>query len=68
MNNRQPISVPVVWTLNQAEIETGLKRFTLTNLVKSGKVRYIRVGAGKRGKILINADSLCEYMRGGGQT
>lgn len=64
MNNRQPISVPVVWTLNQAEIETGLKRFTLTNLVKSGKVRYIRVGAGKRGKILINAQSLCDYMQG----
>ncbi len=64
MSNKQSVYVPIVWTFEQAEIETGLKRFTLTNLVKSGKVKYIRVGAGKRGKILINAQSLCDYMQG----
>lgn len=63
--NKQSISVPVVWSLDQASVETGLKRFTLTNLVKSGKVKYIRVGAGRRGKILINAKSLCDFMNGG---
>lgn len=65
--NKQSVCVPVVWTLDQASAETGLKRFTLTNLVKSGKVKHIRVGAGKRGKILINAQSLCDYMAGGEQ-
>lgn len=64
MSNKQSICVPIVWTLDQASDETGLTKFTLINLVKSGKVRYIRVGAGKRGKILINAQSLCDYMQG----
>lgn len=64
---QQQIIIPTLWTLNQASDETGLKRFTLTNLVKSGKVRFIRVGAGKRGKILISAQSLCDYMAGGEQ-
>lgn len=67
MSNKQSVCVPVVWTLEQAEIETGLKRFTLTNLVKSGKIKYIRLGAGQRGKILINARSLCDFMNGDGQ-
>lgn len=59
------IDVPVMWSFKQAEVETGLKVFTLTRLVKSGKVKYIRLGAGQRGKILLNAQSLCEYMNGG---
>lgn len=63
----QQINVPVMWTFPKAEIETGLKRFTLTQLVKSGKIKCIRLGAGQRGKILINAASLCEYMNGGEQ-
>ena len=59
------IDGPVMWSLKQAEVETGLKAFTLTRLVKNGKVKHIRLGAGQRGKILINAVSLCEYMSGG---
>lgn len=61
------IDVPVMWSFKQAEVETGLKAFTLTRLVKSGKVKYIRLGAGQRGKILINALSLCDYMERGEQ-
>lgn len=61
------VDVPVLWDLPKASVESGFSRFTLTQLVKSGRVKYIRLGAGRRGKILINAASLCEYMRGGEQ-
>lgn len=63
----QDVQVPVLWDFRQAEMKTGLKKFTLTRLVKAGKIKYIRLEAGQRGKILINADSLCEYMKGGEQ-
>lgn len=66
--SKQLVSVPLMWSFKQAEVETGLKVFTLTRLVKSGKVKYIRLGAGRRGKILINAQSLCNFMNGGEQT
>lgn len=59
------IIVPVMWDLKQAEVETLLKRPTLVHLIRSGKVKFIRLGAGQRGKILINAASLCAYMNGG---
>lgn len=62
------VNVPILWSFKQAEVETGLKVFTLTRLVKSGKVKYIRLGAGQRGKILVNAESLCRFMAGGEQT
>ncbi len=58
------IDVPVMWSLKQTETKTGLKRPTLIHLVKSGKIKYIRLGAGQRGKILINAQSLCDYLQG----
>ncbi|MDE5742694.1 MAG: hypothetical protein K2H90_09625 [Oscillospiraceae bacterium] len=63
----KPIDVPVMWSFKQAEVETRLKKFTIMNWVKSGKVKFIRVGAGQRGKILINAQSLCDYMERGEQ-
>jgi len=63
----QQINAPVMWTFPKAETETGLKRFTLTCWVKSGKIKYIRLGAGQRGKILINAQSLCDFMAGGAE-
>lgn len=61
------IDVPVMWSKKQTKKETGLSDFTISHLVRSGKIKYIRLGVGKRGKILINAQSLCEYMRGGDQ-
>lgn len=61
------VKVPILWTCSKAEAEVGISRFTLMCWIKSGKVKYIRVGAGKRGKILINAQSLCDYMAGGEQ-
>lgn len=64
----QQVTIPVMWDLKQATTETGLSEFTLKQAIKQGHIRFIRLGAGRRGKILINAASLCEYMRGGGQT
>ncbi len=61
----QEVQVPVLWDFQQAEIKTGIKKFTLTRLVKTGKIKYIRLGAGQRGKILINAKSLCDFLSGG---
>ena len=63
----QEISVPTMWSLKQAATETGLSKFTLKQAIKQGHIRFIRLGAGQRGKILVNAASLCEYMRGGEQ-
>lgn len=58
------INIPVMWDIPQAEKESGLTRFTLMQWIKAGRIRYVRLGAGKNGKILINAQSLCEYMGG----
>ena len=40
------------------EAVKGLKENTVRSLVAQGKVKYIRTGQGKRGKILINKDDL----------
>ena len=65
--SNQVLNVPVMWDIHQATEKTGLSRFTINQLVKTQQIKSIRVGAGQRGKILVNADSLCEYMRGGDQ-
>lgn len=58
------IDVPVMWSVRQAAKESGLTEFTIRQAVKAGHIRYIRLGAGKSGKILLNAQSLCDYMTG----
>lgn len=63
----QTVKIPTMWNIKQAAEKTGLSQFTINQLVKTQQIKSIRVGAGKRGKILINAASLCEYMRGGDQ-
>ncbi|MDE5937305.1 MAG: helix-turn-helix domain-containing protein [Ruminococcus sp.] len=40
------------------EAVKGLKENTVRSLVAQGKVKYIRTGQGKRGKILINKEDL----------
>ncbi len=59
------VDVPVMWSIDQAKVETGLSKFTLTQAIKQGHIKFIRLGAGQRGKILINAQSLCDFMAGG---
>ncbi len=49
-------------TIKQAtEVVAGLSEHTIRQLVSQGKVKYIRTGQGKRGKILINKASLLAY-------
>ncbi len=47
--------------ISQASAESGIARYTLNLWAKSGKIRAVRVG-GARGKILINLDSLYNYL------
>lgn len=58
------VNVPIMWGVRQAVAETGLTEFTIKQLIKSRKIKFIKTGAGQRGKILINADSLCTFMQG----
>ena len=45
-----------------AELVPGLSEHTVRMLVKQNKVKYIRCGVGKRGKILVSKDSLLKYL------
>ncbi len=40
------------------EFVKGLSEHTVRQLVAQGKVKYIRTGQGKRGKILVNKEDL----------
>lgn len=44
------------------EVVKGLSEHTVRQLVAQGKVKYIRTGQGKRGKILVNKADLMEYF------
>lgn len=44
------------------EVVKGLSEHTIRQLVAQGKVKYIRTGQGKRGKILVNKADLMEYF------
>ena len=55
--------VPVMLTIQECTAEfKGLSAHTVRKLVKQDKVSYIRAGEGSRGKILVNKDSLSEYL------
>lgn len=45
------------------EVIHGLSEHTVRQLVAQGKVKYIRTGQGKRGKILINKADLVAYFQ-----
>ena len=68
----QTITVP---TSNKVEMLTikesaalisGLSEHTVRQLVKQGKVKSVRTGAGRNGKILVNKADLVEYFQGKG--
>ena len=46
-----------------AALVTGLSEYTVRQLVKQGKVKSVRTGEGKNGKILINKADLIEYFQ-----
>ena len=45
-----------------AEEFKGLTQNTIRQLVRQGKIKYIRTGGGRNGKILVNKTSLAEYL------
>lgn len=46
-----------------AEIIQGLSEHTVRQLVAQGKVKSVRTGEGKRGKILVNKADLVAYFQ-----
>ena len=46
------------------KVISGLSAHTVRKLVEQGKVKYVRTGEGKRGKILINKADLIAYFNG----
>lgn len=63
--NEHPTNPLEMLTIKECtEAVKGLSEHTVRQLVTQDKVRYIRTGAGKRGKILVNKDSLLAYMDG----
>ena len=48
------------------EVIQGLSEHTVRQLVKQGKVKSVRTGEGRNGKILVNKADLVEYFQGKG--
>lgn len=53
--------IPVLKTINEASQLVGLARYHLRQLVKQNKIKFILAGK----KVLINMDSLIEYLNNG---
>lgn len=50
-------------TIKQAsELVNGISEHTIRQLVAQEKVKFIRTGQGVRGKILVNKESLLDYL------
>ena len=49
-----------------AALISGLSEHTVRQLVKQGKVKSVRTGAGRNGKILVNKADLIAYFNGKG--
>lgn len=58
------LEFPRMMTVAEAVKASGLTEFTVRQLVKNGRIKFIRLGKGLRGKLLINADSLVQYLNG----
>ena len=46
------------------KVISGLSEHTVRKLVEQGKIKYVRTGEGKRGKILVNKADLIAYFNG----
>ena len=51
-------SVEMLTIKECTEVVRGLSEHTVRQLVAQGKVKYIRTGQGKHGKILVNKEDL----------
>ena len=50
-----------------AALISGLSEHTVRQLVKQGKVKSVRTGAGRNGKILVNKADLLDYFQRKGE-
>ena len=56
-------SYPEMLTIKECfDLVPGLSEYSIRKLVKQGKVKYIRAGEGNNGKILVNKNSLIDYL------
>lgn len=59
-----PEKVEMLTIKESAELIGGLSEHTVRQLVAQGKVKSVRTGEGKRGKILVNKAELVNYFQG----
>ncbi len=59
-----PEKVEMLTIKESAELIGGLSKHTVRKLVAQGKVKSVRTGEGKRGKILVNKADLVAYFNG----
>ena len=57
-----PQKVEMLTIKESAELIDGLSEHTVRKLVKQGKVKSIRTGEGRNGKILVNKADLLAYF------
>ncbi len=61
-NVNQPVEMLTIKEC--AETVSGLSEHTVRQLVKQGKISFIRTGAGNNGKILVSKSALIDYLNG----
>ena len=59
-------NVEILTIKESAALISGLSEHTVRQLVKQGKVKSVRTGEGRNGKILVNKADLIAYFNGKG--
>ena len=60
---KQQSPIEMITIKECAKLVLGLSVHSVRKLVQQDKIKSIRAGEGKRGKILINKDSLIDYLK-----
>ena len=60
------VPVEMLTIKESAALISGLSEHTVRQLVKQGKVKSVRTGEGRNGKILVNKADLITYFNGKG--
>lgn len=55
-------SKPVMLTIKECAELTSLSAYSIRKFALQEKIKAVRVGEGKHGKILVNKDSLIDYL------
>jgi excisionase family DNA binding protein len=61
---KKPEKVKMLTVRECTELIDGLSKHTVRQLVKQGKVKSVRTGEGRNGKILVNKADLIAYFNG----